>query len=177
MCLCRTKAHFSLEDKTRILTLDPVTIEFATLNVTLQTRIYFEEGSSNIRIERTILEMSDPAAKVAIHEYMVGCYGTTEYPEDMTGVMLSCKNDRETKSLQYAYQCREESLEGAISVDAVIPPIHTRVSITAQHSAQTPVRGYFKEGYAFSPMYTLGYESELGNKEVFTTWLNLARED
>ena len=34
--------------------------------------------------------MSDPAAKVELNEYMVACYGTTEYPEDMTGITLAC---------------------------------------------------------------------------------------
>ena len=67
------------EGKTRILTLDPVTIEFKDLTVKLQTKEYFEEGSSNIRIERHILEMSDPTAEVTLNEYMVACYGTTEY--------------------------------------------------------------------------------------------------
>ena len=42
--------------------------------------MYFEEGSSRIRIERTILEMSDPNAEVEINEYMVACYGTTTLP-------------------------------------------------------------------------------------------------
>ena len=37
LCLCRTKAHFSQEGNTRILTLDPVEIEFADLTVKLQT--------------------------------------------------------------------------------------------------------------------------------------------
>ena len=54
----------------------------------LQTRLLFEEGSSNIKIERNILEMSNPDAEVTINEYMVACYGTTEYPEDMTGITL-----------------------------------------------------------------------------------------
>ena len=37
--------------------------------------------------------------------------------------------------------------------------------------------GYIKEGYAFSPMFTLGYEAELKEGEVFTTWLNLQKAD
>ena len=98
LCLCRTKAHFSEEKAadgkiTRVLTLDPVDIEFDGLTVTLQTKEYFEEGSSNIRIERTILNMSDPTAKVEINEYMVACYGTTEYPEDMTGITLNAYSE------------------------------------------------------------------------------------
>ena len=42
LCLCRTKATFSQEGSTRILTLDPVDIEFYDLTVKLQTKIYFE---------------------------------------------------------------------------------------------------------------------------------------
>ena len=56
LCLCRTKAHFSQEGNTRILTLDPVDIEFYDLTVKLQTIVSFEEGSSAIKIERKILE-------------------------------------------------------------------------------------------------------------------------
>ena len=79
MCLCRTKAHFSEDDDTRILTLEPVEIEFYDLTVKMQTTFYFVEGSSEIRIKREILKMSNPGAEVEIQEYFTGCYGTTEY--------------------------------------------------------------------------------------------------
>ena len=170
LCLCRTKAHFSQEGNTRILTLDPVDIEFADLTVKLQTKIYFEEGASNIKMERTILKMSNPNAEVELNEYMVACYGTTEYPEDMTGITLACEG-KETKTISYAYKCREESLEGAKAVSAVIPAIQTKVSLTPSSDAE----GYIKEGYAFSPMFTLGYKKKVSDKEVFATWLNLEK--
>ena len=73
--------------------LDPVEIEFYDLTVKLQTRIYFEEGTGVIHISREILEMSRPDAKVEINEYMVACYGTTEYPEDMSGIVLRCEGE------------------------------------------------------------------------------------
>lgn len=170
LCLCRTKAHFSQEGNTRILTLDPVTIEFADLTVTLQTKEYFEEGSGAIKIERTILDMSNPDAEVELNEYMVACYGTTEYPEDMTGITLKCEGSEE-KSISYEYRCREESLDGAERVSAVIPAIETKVSMTASSAAE----GYIREGYAFSPMFTLGYKKKIMNKEMFATWLNLEK--
>ena len=172
LCLCRTKATFSQEGSTRILTLDPVDIEFYDLTVKLQTKIYFEEGSSKIRHERTILEMSNPDAEVEINEYMVACYGTTEYPEDMTGITLTAKNASESKSLTYEYKCREEDLAGADEVSAVIPAIETKAAMGASGSDAT---GYFKEGYAFSPMFTLGYTKTLKDKEVFSTWLSLEK--
>ncbi|MDE6912416.1 MAG: hypothetical protein K2P35_01800 [Lachnospiraceae bacterium] len=178
LCLCRTKAHFSEEPnangqgKTRILTLDPVDIEFYDLTVKLQSRIIFEEGSSDIKIERNILEMSKPDAEVEINEYIVCCYGTTEYSEDMNGITLRCVGEQETKTIDYAYKCREESLASAKEVSAVIPPIETKVSLTACGKDYT---GYVKEGYAFSPMLTLGYTTMLKNKEVFATCLKVEK--
>lgn len=170
LCLCRTKAHFSKEGTTRILTLDPVTIEFADLTMKLQTKEYFEEGSSAIKIERTVLEMSDPTAVVELDEYMTACYGTTEYPEDMTGIKLTCEGV-DKKEIIYAYKNREEAAEGATEVSAVIDAIETKVSLTPSGKAT----GYIEEGYAFSPMFKLGYKKEISNKEVFATWLNLEK--
>lgn len=173
LCLCRTKAHFSQEGSTRILTLEPVTIEFADLTVTLQTKEYFEEGSGSIKIERTILDMSDPTAEIELNEYMTACYGTTEYPEDMSGILLSCEGtaDSENKTISYEYRCREANLFGAKAVSAVIPAIETKVSLTPSDDAD----GYIQEGYAFSPMFTLGYKKKLTDKEMFATWLKLEK--
>lgn len=172
LCLCRTKAHFSQEGKTRILILDPVDIEFSDLTVTLQTKEYFEEGTGSVKIERTILSMSDPDAEVELNEYMVACYGTTEYPEDMSGIVLRCEGST-AKEIVYEYRCREESQEDAKAVSAVIPAIETKVSMT-QSGGGT---GYIREGYAFSPMFTLGYQKKISDKEVFATWLNLEKAD
>ncbi len=179
LCLCRTKAEFSEEvleggKKKRILTLKPVEIEFSDLTVTLHTRVIFEEGSSKIGMERRVLSMSDPGAKVELNEYMVACYGTTEYAEDMTSLTLGCRKGADEKKIDYAYKCREEELDGADEVYCVLPPIKTRVALSAD---KEQAKGYVKEGYAFSPMFTLGYTTTLADKEVFTTWLSLEREN
>ncbi len=174
LCLCRTKAHFSQEGSDRILTLDPVDIEFSDLTVKLQTVITFPEGTGTIRMDRRVLEMSNPEADLTIQEYMVACYGTTEYPEDMTSLVLSLTKGDQTKELQYAYRCREEALPDADAASCILPPIKTKVSLTCQGREKT---GFFREGYAFSPMFTLGYEGRLCEKEEFTTWLRLERAD
>ena len=174
LALCRTKAHFSEENGCRKLTLDPVDIVFSDLTVKLQTVITFQEGRSDIQIDRHVLSMSDPDAEVTVNEYMVACYGINEYPEDMTPITLTARKGSEETALRYAYKCREFSLENADEVAASIPPIKTRVSLEAQGKDKN---GYFKEGYAFSPMFTLGYTGTLKEKEVFSTWLKLARED
>ena len=115
--------------------------------------------------------MSNPDAEVTLNEYMVACYGTTEYSEDMTNIKLRIDGP-EVKTIDYAYKCREEGVVGATEVSAVVPEIETRVSMTASDSA---AEGYVKEGYAFSPMFTLGYKKTISDKEVFATWLNLAK--
>jgi hypothetical protein len=176
LCLCRTHAHFSEGEENgrhyRRLTLDPVDIEFADVTIKLQTVETFVEGESDIRIERHILSMSDPSAVVTINEYCTACYGLTEYPEDMTCVTLSAEKNGKAESLQYAYKCREFSQPAADRVAAVIPPIHTRMSMECKGLDNA---GYYKEGYAFSPMFTLGYTGTLKEKEVFTTWLKLEK--
>lgn len=172
LCLCRTHAKFEQDGKNRKLVLDPVDIEFADLTVKLQTIITFEEGASNIKFERNILEMSNPDAEVTINEYMVACYGTTEYPEDMTGITLEVSGIGKKEAIDYAYKCREAAVEGGNNASAVIPAIETAVSMTTDAS---DAKAYIREGYAFSPMFTLGIEKNVKNKEVVTTWLNLAK--
>lgn len=172
LCLCRTKACFSREGGERILTLEPVEVVFSDLSLTLQSVITFTEGSSRIRIERQVLSMSDPEAQVEINEYMVGCYGTTEYSEDMTGLMLRVESKGECREISYEYRCREAAVAGADRVFCDLAPIHTRVSMTCEGLEKT---GYVKEGYAFSPMFTLGYTGKLKDKEGIVTWLSLER--
>lgn len=176
LCLCRTQASFEEEEikdgkKIRTLVLEPVDIEFYGLTVKLETRVIFEEGSSEIRHERRILSMSKPDAEVELNEYIVACYGTTEYSEDMSSLVLNVNGSTPT-TINYEYKCREAALEGATSVDAIVPPIETKVSMGSNKAGAT---GYVKEGYAFSPMFTLGYTTTLKDKEVVSTWLKLEK--
>ena len=90
----------------------------------------------------------------------------------MSNITLTCVGDTESKEIKYAYKCREEQLAGAKEVVSVIPEIETRVSLSCEKKDAV---GYIKEGYAFSPMFTLGYTTKLKDKEVFATWLNLAK--
>jgi hypothetical protein len=116
--------------------------------------------------------MSDPNAKVQLNEYMTACYGTTEYPEDMMGIVLKCVGQKESHTIDYAYKCREESVPEAVKAEATIPQVDTRVAVL-------PVKGsfsaYIREGYAFSPMYTLGLTTEISNNEEVVTCLKLEK--
>lgn len=174
LCLCRTKATCIKEQGIVRLELDPVTIEFSDVSVDIQTIITFEEGTGDIRYDRNILRVSNPEAEISIDEYMVGCYGTTEYTEDMTSLTLGVKTGDKEDIISYEYKCREIFEEAASFVFCKLPPVETVVSMEANGRSK---HGYIKEGYAFSPMFTLGYTGTLKEKEVFTTWLKLRKAD
>ena len=182
-CQFRTKAHFSEErvenegkstaGSKRILTLDPCEFVLCGKKFTLQTKITFEEGSGCIRYDRAFLSADDPDAEIEIDEYMVACYGTTEYPEDMTCITLALgrKDDPNAEVVRYEYKDRKIVKSGAAAT-AEIPAIETRVSMYADGA-----EGYIREGHAFSPMFTLGQKKSIKAGEVFTTWLSLEKAD
>ena len=103
---------------------------------------------------------------------MVAFYGTTEYSEDMTSLTLGVEAGEDSIQIPYEYRCRDAAAEKADSVWCELPPIDTRVSITCEGRDKA---GYIREGYAFSPMFTLGYTGKLQDKEFFTTWLKLEK--
>ena len=174
LCLCRTRARFSQEGKTRVLTLDPVEIEFTDLTVTLATTIRFAEDTGKILFSRKIAGLSTGDAVVSLNEYVTACYGTTEYPEDLSGVILRCVGKTETREIPYEYKCREEVLKDAVRVEAVVPQVAAKLSM---HSVGGSAAGYIREGYAFSPMYTLGFTGELRLNEEMTTCLKVEKAD
>ena len=168
LALCRTKAHFSQVEDTRILTLDPVEVEFSDLKIKVQTVIKFKEGDSSIEYDRKIIESSDPSKTVTFNEYIVASYGTTEYANDMTSLVF----DLDGEKLNYEYKCRELYKENAEYSSCVVPPIKTNVIMKCDANNKV---GYIKEGYAFSPMFTLGYNVNLKENEEVKTWLKLEK--
>ena len=176
LCLCRTKANYSDSDNYRILTLDPVEIEFKDLTIKIISTFIFKEGENEIIIKRKIIEMSNPDAEVIFNEYLTGCYGTTEYPEDMTGVILKgISNDRKSiKEIFYQYKSREENIPNVKAVQAIIPQIKTKIS---KIPLDNNVIGYFREGYGFSPMFTLGLIKTISLNEEFQSCLKVEKAD
>ena len=134
------------------------------LTVKLQTVITFAEGSSSIRYDRKLLSVSKPDETVTVKEYMVACYGTTEYTEDMSSLTLRVEaGEEDSVTIPYEYRCREAAVPGAEEVSCTIPPIKTRVSMLANGRNKI---GFVREGYAFSPMFTLGWEREIKEGEA-----------
>ncbi|HEY8462700.1 MAG TPA: hypothetical protein VIM29_01505 [Bacillota bacterium] len=172
LCLCRTKAKFSQVGEDRILTLDPVKIEFQDLTVTLVSTFTFTEGTGEIKISRKITSMSKPGAEVHLNEYITACYGTTEYPEDLSGIILKCTGAEGVKELDYQYKCREESMSGVTKLEALVPQVETKIEV---FPVGDQVDGYIREGYAFSPMYTLGLTKNLKENEELVTCLKVVK--
>lgn len=173
LALCRTKGHYRQEETTRTLVIEPVEIIFKDgLKVKIASRIIFKENESRIRFEREILAMSDPKANLEAEEYITASYGTTEYPEDMTSIVLAVSDGKQKHVLNYAYQDREIVLSaGQASAD--IPPLNIRVVASGQKIDQAMAH----EGYAFSPMFTLSLRKKLCEKETMVTWLNLEKKN
>ena len=174
VCTCRTKARYVEEGRERRLLLDPVEIEFRDLKLALVSTFTFIEDTGEIRIGRRIVWMDRPEAEIRLNEYVTACYGTTEYPQDLTGVILRCIGPEGVKELYYRYKCREERMPRVARVEAVVPQIETRLAV---YPLQDGVEGYCREGYAFSPMFTLGLEKSLRLNEEMITCLKVARAE
>jgi len=174
LCLCRTKAKYSETENTRVLTLDPVEIEFNDLTLKLISLFTFVEDTGEILISRKIFDMSIPGETVCVDDYITACYGTTEYPEDMTGITLRCTGEKEIKEISYGYKCREEKIDHAAAVEAIIPQVETKLTVKP---VGCTAEGYIKEGYAFSPMFTLGITKNLSNGEELITCLKLEKAE
>lgn len=172
LCLCRTQARFSQSGRNRVLTLDPVQIELRDLTVTLASTVTFPEASGEIRFTRKIVKTSKPGVAIHLTEYLTACHGTTEYPEDLAGVTLKCVGGEGVKEIVYAYKCRQAGMEEVAKVEAVVPQVNTRVTA---RPVSPHVSGFVREGYAFSPMYTLGLAKDLRENEEMITCLRVEK--
>jgi hypothetical protein len=171
LCTCRTQATYSEQGDTRIVTLEPVTIEFSDCTIRLQSIFKLQEGSGEMEIVRRVLDSSDSTASLYIDEYLTACYGTTEYPQDLTGVRLSLFGSDREESIDYAYQCREAEMSDLQSAQALVPQVDTRLTLRVDGRAS----GYYREGFAFSPMFTLGIRKTVLAQGELRTWLKVAK--
>ena len=92
----------------------------------------------------------------------------------MSSLRLGIDSDGVREEIGYEYKCRTVSKPNVNEVYCSLPPIKTRVSFRCGNPG---AKGYVSEGYAFSPMFTLGYETDINESEVAVTWLRLEREN
>jgi hypothetical protein len=174
LCTCRTKAEFSRTGNDIILKLEPVTVDFNDFSIAFVSQFTFSRGTGEIIISRKITGSTNPDLKVGVYEYFTGCYGTTEYAEDLTGVVLRSKGRNGVKEIKYQYESREEIIADAKSLEVLIPQAETLLTFT---SLTENTEGSLYEGYVFSPMYTVGLKNKIKMDEEFVTCLRLEKAD
>jgi hypothetical protein len=172
LCACRAVPSFSEESDTRVVTLDPVTIEFDGVSIHVQSIFRFTAGTGEVEIVRRVLDSTDPDAEISIDEYITACYGTTEYPEDLSGIVLSLDGAARSETIPYEYKCRDARVESIRRIEAHIPQIDTRLSVRTDADSAA---GYVSEGYAFSPMFTLGIKISVKGQGELRTWLKVEK--
>lgn len=151
--------------------LAPVELAFASgLRFALTTRIHFH-GEGRIRIERGFGDFSDPEARITIEEYFKGCWGFTEYPEDLADLTLFVEG--ETPG-QRAYQYRGVALETRrpTRVGVTVPPAGVSVALLPGEGFDAAV-GRAAEGHLFSPYYTLTLRAEIRSGATVASWIAL----
>lgn len=170
LALCRTKAKLNCNDFEKELVLDPVEVVFNDgLVLKIVSKFTIKEGSGEIITSREVVEVNRDD-EYEVSEYFVGAYGTTEYSEDMTGISLKVSNNEENKEISYEYKCRSIQIENGVA-EVNIPQIETHL---AMHGEKETV-AYCNEGYAFSPMYTLGVKKVMKGKGELKTWLKVKK--
>ena len=150
--------------------LTPAEVSFRNgARVLIETEYYFA-GKGDIQIVRRLVGTSGPGVEVRVREYVKGCHGTTEYPEDMKGIRLSVEG-ADPAALDYAYKGRTLATRAATAVRACIPQIRTELVLESEGEAA--LQGQAIEGYLFNPYYTLTLEKTLP-KEM-QTWLRVKK--
>ena len=171
---CRSTGVFSKQDGIKTVTVKPVIVEFSSLHVTIETVIYFMVNRGEIHITRKITGMSDPTAEVEIDEFITACHGTTEYPKDLTGCILSLVEANGTQNdIRYEYRCRTLQADSIHHVEAIVPMTQTRLCLIPQSAGCS---GYCEEGYSFAPNLKLGICKKLKLNEEITTCLKVEQE-
>ena len=134
-------------------TTKPVKVKFGDhIEVTLKTTVDLSEPGKII-IEREVVDIDGAKSdSIEVTEYLKGCYGTTDYPEDMKNIVLSIDDD-DTKSLRYAYKRRRVEGDAVSKVQALIPEINTIVGLSPIDTNNWD--GVVEEGILFNPFYTL----------------------
>ena len=132
------------------LTLTPANLKFADgLEVEIQTVYTFVKGG-RIEISRNINSASDADAVLEMTEYIKGCYGFTEYPENMKGIEFYFDGK---KVGDYEYASRTLSSDTANKVSVAIPQITTEAVLEAVNMEPDSVS--VMDGHLFVPYYTM----------------------
>lgn len=169
----RVKARVERNGTGWIVEADPVVAEWDGGEARVVSRWQYD-ASGTIRLERTIASCTQSDAELAISEWFGGCFGTTEYPVDLRGIVLKATDPqgKELTNLPFTYTSGERSVDGAACVSADVPQAGVVVSLRA--ADPTPgLRDSVSDGTVFSPYYPLKLTQAAKLNEPVTTLLSL----
>ena len=153
-----------------VLRLSPAELHFANGTDLQIVTVYRFKGKGQTLIERSLVQNSRPDIDVIFQEYFKGCYGRTEYAEDLHDVSLfvcGTLNNRRP----YDYLGRRIETEAATSVGATVPHLNTEILLSPAEGCA--VSGAAQEGHLFNPYYTLSLSYKIKNGEVVRTCITL----
>lgn len=154
LCECQTRVAAVDRDGSRTrVTLTPAALHFKSgLKAQIET-VYEFTGEGVILINRRLLSISDPAQQLGIQEYFKGCYGFTEYAEDLHGIVLEVCGEESRQELAFQYGSRGiKAVRGQMAA-ASVPQISTRVALESMNTACLSAEA--EEGHLFNPYFTL----------------------
>ncbi len=165
MCFCPTKIKevFRNGNVTKLV-LEPVVMEFKD-GYRIKVRTVYVFTDEGIEIYRQILERSEGECEFC--EYIKGCYGFTEYPEEMRGITFGVDDVTQ----EFKYRNREVSREGGKCAFAEIPQVTARVELCADDAGNVTAR----EGNLFEPYYLLTAKQKINNTKETKVCLKMKK--
>lgn len=172
LCEHRTRnEHIERTEGETVFHLAPIALRFSDgLMLELTTRFRFRQDG-RILLERAFGEFSDPSAQIEIEEYFKGCWGFTEYPEDLASLSLHVVGET-SESHPYVYRGQRYETVHPRSVSAEIPPLGVRVALEPAQGSVAE-RGSAADGHLFSPYYTLSLTARVSSETLFQSWISL----
>ena len=171
LCYYHSKvASVERDGDTTALTLNPVTVSFSDgLSLTIETVYRFLPGG-RIEMTRRITDLTKPVDDLVLEEYVKGCYGFTEYPENMKDIDLTIDGEW---VCDYCFTFKKFKSDTANEVSAIIPNISTEVALHGV--SRRPDSVEVADGTLFSPYYTLRNTYKITDKKEITTCLHLKK--
>lgn len=152
-----------------LLTLDPIEVPLGSKTVQVQQQYIFKNES--ITVESKVLSVSD-GSTVELTQYMSGCVGHTEFPEDIRGVTLAMENAGESRAVTVQYLSKEETLDKPRRLSAKVPQLNIEVSFVPVDGAD---QGLIGEEFLFSPYFNLALTKKLNAGGKLTSCLTLKK--
>ncbi len=147
-------------------------VEIGDTVVVVRSRFEFANDGC-ICVQRVLVE-SNSDLPIRVTETFRGCVGQTEYPEDLSGILLRLKSKDgvEVDELSFAYESRRLESVGIGEAEACIPSLSTLIRLESIDERSTLE---VQEGVMFDPFFELSVTKEVNPGESLKTCLRIAK--